>query len=32
MQSPFVREFSITNMKGGYRRVFQRPIDFEWYV
>uniref|UniRef100_A0ACD5U0Y1 Uncharacterized protein n=1 Tax=Avena sativa TaxID=4498 RepID=A0ACD5U0Y1_AVESA len=25
-----VKEFSITNMKGGYRRVFQRPIDFEW--
>ncbi|GJM89011.1 hypothetical protein PR202_ga05604 [Eleusine coracana subsp. coracana] len=24
-----VKEFSITNMKGGYRRVFQRPIDFE---
>jgi tRNA pseudouridine13 synthase len=25
-----VKEFSITNMKGGYRCVFQRPIDFEW--
>ncbi|XP_052155885.1 uncharacterized protein LOC127773754 [Oryza glaberrima] len=25
-----VKEFSITSMKGGYRRVFQRPIDFEW--
>lgn len=25
-----VKEFSITNMKGGYRRVFQKPIDFEW--
>ncbi|KAM0824465.1 hypothetical protein ACQ4PT_070182 [Festuca glaucescens] len=25
-----VKEFSITNMKGGYRRVCQRPIDFEW--
>ncbi|KQK05495.1 pseudouridylate synthase 7 homolog [Brachypodium distachyon] len=25
-----VKEFSITNMKGSYRRVFQRPIDFEW--
>ncbi|KAJ1263581.1 hypothetical protein BS78_09G196800 [Paspalum vaginatum] len=25
-----VKEFSITSMKGGYRRVFQRPIGFEW--
>ncbi|XP_077247888.1 pseudouridine synthase family protein isoform X2 [Tasmannia lanceolata] len=25
-----VKEFSITSMTGGYRRVFQRPIDFEW--
>ncbi|XP_066364846.1 multisubstrate pseudouridine synthase 7-like isoform X1 [Miscanthus floridulus] len=25
-----VKEFSITSMKGGYRRVFQRPIAFEW--
>ncbi|KAM3411621.1 hypothetical protein ACQJBY_003350 [Aegilops geniculata] len=25
-----VKEFSITSMKGGYRRVFQKPIDFEW--
>nr|CAB3461024.1 unnamed protein product [Digitaria exilis] len=25
-----VKEFSITSMKGGYRRVFQRPIDFQW--
>ena len=32
MQPPFVREFSITSMKGGYRRLFQRPIDFQWYV
>lgn len=32
MQPSFVREFSITSMKGGYRRVFQRPIGFEWYV
>jgi hypothetical protein len=27
----FVRDFSITSMKGGYRRVLQRPVDFEWY-
>lgn len=26
------REFSITSMTGGYRRVFQKPIDFEWYA
>lgn len=25
-----VKEFSITNMTGGYRRVFQKPKDFEW--
>lgn len=25
-----VKEFSITSMKGGYRRVIQRPIDLEW--
>ncbi|XP_034707285.1 multisubstrate pseudouridine synthase 7 isoform X2 [Vitis riparia] len=25
-----VKEFSITNMTGGFRRVFQKPIDFEW--
>ncbi|XBI19522.1 hypothetical protein VPH35_061028 [Triticum aestivum] len=25
-----VKEFSITSMKGGYRRVLQRPIDCEW--
>ncbi|KAF8388099.1 hypothetical protein HHK36_026765 [Tetracentron sinense] len=24
------REFSITSMSGGYRRVFQKPRDFEW--
>lgn len=27
-----IREFSITSMTGGYRRVFQKPIDFEWYA
>ncbi|VAH80527.1 unnamed protein product [Triticum turgidum subsp. durum] len=25
-----VKEFSITSMKGGYRRALQRPIDCEW--
>jgi len=25
-----IKDFSITSMKGGYRRVLQRPIDFEW--
>ncbi|PSS26725.1 Multisubstrate pseudouridine synthase [Actinidia chinensis var. chinensis] len=25
-----VKEFSITNMTGGYRRVFQKPMDFKW--
>ncbi|KAJ3696119.1 hypothetical protein LUZ60_001496 [Juncus effusus] len=25
-----VKEFSITSMTGGYRRVFQRPIDYMW--
>ncbi|CAN8260429.1 unnamed protein product [Cochlearia groenlandica] len=25
-----VKEFSMTSMTGGYRRVFQKPIDFEW--
>ncbi|XP_028770719.1 multisubstrate pseudouridine synthase 7 [Neltuma alba] len=25
-----VKEFSITNMTGSYRRVFQKPINFEW--
>ena len=29
-QISIVREFSITSMKGGYRRVLQRPIDCEW--
>ncbi|THU73961.1 hypothetical protein C4D60_Mb04t28350 [Musa balbisiana] len=24
------KEFSISNLKGAYRRVFQRPIDFVW--
>ncbi|XP_021773181.1 pseudouridylate synthase 7 homolog [Chenopodium quinoa] len=27
-----VKEFSITSMSGAYRRVFQKPIDFEWEV
>lgn len=25
-----VKEFSITSMTGSYRRVFQKPLDFEW--
>ncbi|XP_062004871.1 multisubstrate pseudouridine synthase 7 [Rosa rugosa] len=25
-----VKEFSITNVTGSYRRVFQKPMDFEW--
>ncbi|XP_011621650.1 multisubstrate pseudouridine synthase 7 isoform X1 [Amborella trichopoda] len=25
-----VKEFSITKMTGGYRRILQRPLDFEW--
>ncbi|KAG0545958.1 hypothetical protein BDA96_02G406400 [Sorghum bicolor] len=25
-----IKDFSITSMKGGYRRILQRPIDFEW--
>ncbi|KAK9138802.1 hypothetical protein Sjap_009396 [Stephania japonica] len=25
-----VKEFSITGLTGGYRCVFQKPIDFEW--
>ncbi|KAL5770672.1 hypothetical protein ACOSP7_014826 [Xanthoceras sorbifolium] len=25
-----VKEFSITAMTGSYRRVFQKPMDFEW--
>ncbi|CAJ2631517.1 unnamed protein product [Trifolium pratense] len=24
------KEFSITNVTGSYRKVFQKPIDFEW--
>ncbi|KAK1311147.1 hypothetical protein QJS10_CPA08g00310 [Acorus calamus] len=27
---PLPGEFSITSMTGGYRRVFQRPMDYEW--
>ncbi|KAK1311323.1 hypothetical protein QJS10_CPA08g00293 [Acorus calamus] len=27
---PLPGEFSITSMAGGYRRVFQRPMDYEW--
>ncbi|CAL5339704.1 unnamed protein product [Camellia sinensis] len=27
-----VKEFSITNMTGGYRRVFQKLKDFEWEI
>ncbi|CAO2837057.1 unnamed protein product [Amaranthus hypochondriacus] len=27
-----VKEFSITSMSGAYRRVFQKPIDFEWEI
>ena len=26
------REFSITSMAGSYRRVFQKPLDFEWFA
>uniref|UniRef100_A0A803PZ05 TRUD domain-containing protein n=2 Tax=Cannabis sativa TaxID=3483 RepID=A0A803PZ05_CANSA len=25
-----VKEFSITSMTGSYRRVFQKPVDYEW--
>ncbi|KAJ4761864.1 Pseudouridylate synthase 7-like protein [Rhynchospora pubera] len=25
-----VKEFSITSMTGGYRRVYQRPVDYTW--
>ncbi|XP_015875445.2 multisubstrate pseudouridine synthase 7 isoform X2 [Ziziphus jujuba] len=25
-----VKEFSITSMTGSYRRVFQKPLDYEW--
>ncbi|RCV14140.1 hypothetical protein SETIT_2G402100v2 [Setaria italica] len=27
-----IKDFSITSMKGGYRRLLQRPIDFEWFL
>lgn len=27
-----VKEFSITSMSGAYRRVFQKPMDFEWQL
>ncbi|CAL2269459.1 unnamed protein product [Prunus armeniaca] len=27
-----VKEFSITSMTGSYRRVFQKPMDFEWEI
>lgn len=27
-----VKEFSITNMTGGYRQVFQKPKDFSWKI
>ncbi|KAK6136520.1 hypothetical protein DH2020_029756 [Rehmannia glutinosa] len=27
---PLPGEFSLTNMTGAYRRVFQKPKDFEW--
>ena len=26
------REFSITSMSGSYRRVFQKPVNYEWYA
>eukprot|EP00257_Ricinus_communis_P013254 XP_015570652.1 multisubstrate pseudouridine synthase 7 isoform X1 [Ricinus communis] len=26
------KEFSITSMTGSYRRVFQKPMDFEWEI
>ncbi|XVF06287.1 hypothetical protein REPUB_Repub06bG0034400 [Reevesia pubescens] len=25
-----IKEFSVTSMTGSYRRVFQKPIDFQW--
>ncbi|PKI47166.1 hypothetical protein CRG98_032437 [Punica granatum] len=25
-----IKEFSITSLTGGYRRVFQKPTDFQW--
>ncbi|GAB2238876.1 hypothetical protein Droror1_Dr00024789 [Drosera rotundifolia] len=27
-----IKEFSITSMTGGYRRVFQKPLDFGWEI
>ncbi|KAM7508502.1 hypothetical protein LguiA_018955 [Lonicera macranthoides] len=27
-----IKEFSLTSMTGAYRRVFQKPKDFEWEV
>ncbi|XP_074292662.1 uncharacterized protein LOC141619546 isoform X2 [Silene latifolia] len=27
-----VKEFSITSMSGGYRRVYQKPKDLEWEI
>lgn len=27
-----VKEFSITSVTGNYRRVFQKPMDFEWEI
>lgn len=27
-----VKEFSITSMSGAHRRVFQKPVDFEWEI
>ncbi|GAB4835988.1 hypothetical protein Ancab_000907 [Ancistrocladus abbreviatus] len=27
-----VKEFSITSITGGYRRVFQKPLDFDWEI
>ncbi|CAN6462848.1 unnamed protein product [Victoria cruziana] len=27
-----VKEFSITSLTGGYRRIFQRPVDYQWEI
>ncbi|TQD92978.1 hypothetical protein C1H46_021458 [Malus baccata] len=27
-----VKEFSITSVTGNYRRIFQKPMDFEWEI
>ncbi|XP_068340682.1 multisubstrate pseudouridine synthase 7-like isoform X2 [Pyrus communis] len=27
-----VKEFSITSVTGNYRRIFQKPVDFEWEI